>query len=683
MKKLLVAVCALWFLLSPVRAVVLLSDSFDYPNGALVTGSGGAWVHHNGAITGEVNVVFGHVFLTQTETEDVSAFPAGQPYPTTTNVLLYASFTLNVMEAPSGAGNFFAHYKAAGTSGAQAGKVFVTTNGVPPGYFRVGVANSAVSPNVLIASNLSFNTDYVLVTRYAPSNAATTLWLNPVAETDPAVTASDAPSPITTVAFALRQSVSSGNGMGGLFLDDLVVATSFSEVTSNVPPLPQAPAVTVQPQNQTVTVGDTATFAIVASGNPSPDYQWQFEGSPLSGATNSALTLTNVAFSDAGNYWVTIANALGTTNSQPATLTVNPPPAQPVPGFSLMNYNTKGFGTTDWSTNAPQVQAIGRQLKYLQPDIVTFQEIPYTNRWQMANWVIAYLPGYYLATNSATDGILSGAILSRFPITRSKSWLHSADLAPWGYTNADFTRDLFEAEIVVPGFPQRLHVFTVHLKSGQGTDDSSRRAAEAGAISNFMVNAFLTTNGLRPYLLTGDMNEDIARPPSSNPQSIQRLVSAPTGFRLTTPLNSISASELTFSITDAGGLSKRYDYIMPNGLLFSNIASSQVFRTDLLNPVPPNLNSNDDKAASDHLPVLMAFNNPYDKPFRLLSISRSNPNLTLTWESVVGQPYRVAASSNLATWTVFASSLTATGGVYTLATNSTGTLSFFRVYRLP
>src|ERR1051326_8470686 len=166
----------------------------------------------------------------------------------------------------------------------------------------------------------------------------------------------------------------------------------------------------------------------------------------------------------------------------------------------------------------------------------------------MANFVAAFRPGFYLATNSADDQYIHSAILSRFPITASRSWLHGSDLTPYGYTLSGFTRDLFEAEISVPGFPQPLHIFTVHLKSGQDTDSSSKRAGETGAISNFLATTFLTTNSLRPYVLTGDMNEDILRPPASDPQSIQRLIATPVGLQLTTPFNPINLNELTFSI---------------------------------------------------------------------------------------------------------------------------------------
>ena len=259
--------------------------------------------------------------------------------------------------------------------------------------------------------------------------------------------------------------------------------------------------------------------------------------------------------------------------------------------------------------------------------------------------------------------------------------MHSADLDPYGYTTNDFTRDLFEAQIAVPGFVQPLHVFTTHLKSGTtASEDAVKRAAEASVISNFLVNAFLTTNSLHPYLLTGDLNEDIAHPATGSQQPIQRLING-TGLFLTTPVNPVSGGEQTFSIQ--GTLNRRYDYILPNRLLLSNLVSSQVFRTDLLASPPPPLLANDDQTASDHLPVLMTFANPYDKPFRLLGLTRNEPAVTLIWQSVPGQPYRVEASTNLTPWTTLAANLVATNSTFTYSTNLPDVRRYFRVYRVP
>jgi len=161
------------------------------------------------------------------------------------------------------------------------------------------------------------------------------------------------------------------------------------------------------------------------------------------------------------------------------------------------------------------------------------------------------------------------------------------------------------------------------------------------------------------------------------------LISAPTGLQLATAVNPFTGSERTWSIQDADGLTVRYDYILPCGLLFSNITSSQVFRTDLLYPVPSNLYSNDNKIASDHLPVFMVFGNPFNTPFRLLSIGVTNQNVSLKWESASNRQYHVDVSSNLAAWTPLASNLTATGAEFTFATNVPGDVKFFRIRRAP
>jgi hypothetical protein len=79
----------------------------------------------------------------------------------------------------------------------------------------------------------------------------------------------------------------------------------------------------------------------------------------------------------------------------------------------------------------------------------------------------------------------------------------------------------------------------------------------------------------------------------------------------------------------------------------------------------------------------MVFANPYDKPFRLTSLARNGSSITLTWQSVLGQPYQVEASSNLASWRILANGLVATGASFTLTTNVADSDQFFRVHRLP
>jgi len=663
-------------------AAILLDETFSWPNGSLVTNSAGLWSTHSGT-AGQLDVTNGAAFLTGGEGEDVNALLAGQPYPAagTTNVF-YAGFTVRFASLPTAGGGYFAHFNSSNFRGC----VWALTAGAGGGQFRFGLsAGNTTAASVTNLADFPLDAPVRLVLRITNGGPAR-LWVQPVDENSPSILTPEALAATTLSSFALRQS----SGIGTLLLDDLVVATTFGEALTGTSP-PQPPVIVTQPISQVATQGSNATFSVVASGTPPLAYQWWFDNTPLPGATNSSLTLSNITPEQAGFYSVTVTNLHGATNSEPAELTVfvpPPPPPPPLPltpVLSVLTYNAAGNGDPDWTTNNSQVRALGRMVAHLQPDIVTFQEIPITNAgWtNMPVFIRNYLPGYFLATNSGHDGFIRSAIASRHPILRSQSWLDGVNLSAFG-TNIGFTRDLFEAEIAVPDFDEPLHVFTTHLKSGTSSSaDALRRAAEASAISNFFVTTFRPAHSNRLYLLTGDLNEDIARPATGSRQPIQRLVNNATGLRLTTPTNPIAGSELTFSIRNTNGPTRRYDYLLPCAVLHSNVASNLIFRSDLLTPLPPNLFSNDVRTASDHLPVMLWFANPYPRPFRLLSLETAGANVTLRWETMSNRLYSIEASTNLATWQPLASNLLAAGTNLTFTTNFTDPTRFFRILRQP
>jgi hypothetical protein len=86
--------------------------------------------------------------------------------------------------------------------------------------------------------------------------------------------------------------------------------------------LSSSPVIVSQPTNQTVAAGDTAIFSVTANGTPPLSYQWNFNGTNLSGATHTSLTLTNVQMTQAGNYAVLVTNAYGSALSSNALLIV-------------------------------------------------------------------------------------------------------------------------------------------------------------------------------------------------------------------------------------------------------------------------------------------------------------------------------------------------------------------------
>lgn len=112
-------------------------------------------------------------------------------------------------------------------------------------------------------------------------------------------------------------------------------ALSISEIGSirtNGVPAPVAaipPSIITQPVSKTngIFVGDNVSFSVQASGTSPLSYQWNKNGSSISSAinstaTNSILVLNNVQASEAGNYFVTITNVAGSTNSTTVQLTV-------------------------------------------------------------------------------------------------------------------------------------------------------------------------------------------------------------------------------------------------------------------------------------------------------------------------------------------------------------------------
>ena len=82
----------------------------------------------------------------------------------------------------------------------------------------------------------------------------------------------------------------------------------------------QLPAFDVQPQSTTNLTGSTVTFTADAVGTAPVVYQWFLGSTPLSGATGSSLSLTNVQATQAGSYSVVATNLYGAATSSAALL---------------------------------------------------------------------------------------------------------------------------------------------------------------------------------------------------------------------------------------------------------------------------------------------------------------------------------------------------------------------------
>jgi hypothetical protein len=109
-----------------------------------------------------------------------------------------------------------------------------------------------------------------------------------------------------------------------------------------------APLILTNPSGASIGGGQTATFAVAATGIADPSYQWQLNGNPINGATNSALTVSNAYAAAAGTYTVVVSNATAAITSAPAVLTVS----NTAPTLAPISDQTIGVGITLNITNA-------------------------------------------------------------------------------------------------------------------------------------------------------------------------------------------------------------------------------------------------------------------------------------------------------------------------------------------
>jgi sugar lactone lactonase YvrE len=99
----------------------------------------------------------------------------------------------------------------------------------------------------------------------------------------------------------------------------------LATVVSPPPPVITAPMVTPV-GNQTVQVGQSATFSETASGTAPLSYQWQKNGTAIAGATGASYTTPATVAGDTGaTFVVVVSNSAGSATTPAATLTVTVP----------------------------------------------------------------------------------------------------------------------------------------------------------------------------------------------------------------------------------------------------------------------------------------------------------------------------------------------------------------------
>jgi Right handed beta helix region/Immunoglobulin I-set domain len=175
---------------------------------------------------------------------------------------------------------------------------------------------------------------------------------------------------------------------------------------SSAPPPPVAvvPKIGTQPSPQTVSVGQTATFSVVATGTAPLSYQWKKNGANISGANSASYVTPAVQSSDNGAvFTVLVSDSAGNVLSAGAALTVN------------------STGKTYYVSTAGSDSNAGSQA-------APFRTIVYAYSQAAAGDTILVAPGTYTDYNAGWGLHLGNSGTASAPITLRSTVLHGAVL---------------------------------------------------------------------------------------------------------------------------------------------------------------------------------------------------------------------------------------------------------------
>ena len=114
-----------------------------------------------------------------------------------------------------------------------------------------------------------------------------------------------------------------------------VVVTNYWGATTSAPAvvsISSPPKITSQPVSKSALVGQNVSFSAGTSGTAPLTLQWNKNNSPLSdggvysGTGTTALSLASITANESGSYTLAVSNGSGSTNSNPALLTIGAPP---------------------------------------------------------------------------------------------------------------------------------------------------------------------------------------------------------------------------------------------------------------------------------------------------------------------------------------------------------------------
>ncbi len=159
------------------------------------------------------------------------------------------------------------------------------------------------------------------------------------------------------------------------------VAQLYAYESTPFPPTPIQPAITSQPQSVTVHAHDSVSFSVVASGDSPLAYQWSLNGTNISGATASSVTISNVTQNALGAFSVIVTNVAGSVISSNAMLTMYPFIRSPFLGAVTFWGKDATFSVEAWGSEPLSYQWFQNGLRVLNAtnQTLTLTSIQFTN----------------------------------------------------------------------------------------------------------------------------------------------------------------------------------------------------------------------------------------------------------------------------------------------------------------
>jgi hypothetical protein len=220
------------------------------------------------------------------------------------------------------------------------------TSGASPVCIATASSTITLTGN---ATNLPVGTYTVTYSRSLPSATGLTATMTVTTAGTGTFTASG----LTTTGSSTITVTNLSSGATGGVCSSNISANNTTVITVNA-----APAITTQPSSQSICNGNAVTFNVIATGTPTPTYQWRKAGNNITGATNNSYNIPSVAAGDAAAYSVVLTNSCGTTTSNNATLTVNQPPTANAGTALTTCFNSGAVNITAGSSASNQASVI-------------------------------------------------------------------------------------------------------------------------------------------------------------------------------------------------------------------------------------------------------------------------------------------------------------------------------------